>query len=247
MEPRLQLAQDKALARLIRAFKSRQPDTVNAYLKALGTLHTLSWLNVLLIFWQEPGASNVNRPSAWSKLSRQVVKGSKRILISNVQALEKRYVYDVGDTKGEQVVDTPWIHGDADCYLILIQHHIGQLGIVLNYPGSATNLSTRNEVTIKKGMPAATEFPVLCKELARQLQTREGRKTTRHLQDLELEATIFILTSTLRLKNCSVTTDFIGLYQEGPEQLAESLNFIQRTSSQLIEVCLCQFHMGGAQ
>jgi antirestriction protein ArdC len=149
------------------------------------------------------------------------------------------FVFDVSQTDGAPLPELGEMAGDPGGYTQRITAFIASLGIALNYAddlNGADGLSKKGQIMIRSGLTPATEFSVLAHELAHSLlhqgPTRPGTKTTR---ELEAEAVAFTVCSGIGIETGSASADYIGLYEGNPDLLAQSLEAIQRTASQILQ------------
>lgn len=58
--------------------------------------------------------------------------------------------------------------------------------------------------------------------------------TTKRLRETEAEAVAFVVCSAIGLETGSAAQDFIGLYSGDAKLLGESLEYVQRTATQIL-------------
>jgi hypothetical protein len=145
----------------------------------------------------------------------------------------------VVQTDGTPLPELGETAGDAGAYRQAIIAFIASLGIVLDYADDldgADGLSKRGQIVIRSGQTPATEFSVLVHELAHSL-VHQGptRPSTKTVRELEAEAVAFTVCSRIGLQTVTAAADYIGLYNGDADLLAQSLDAIQRTASQILE------------
>ena len=82
----------------------------------------------------------------------------------------------------------------------------------------------------------AEEFATLAHETAHELMHRDERRssTTKRIRETEAEAVAFVVCSATGLETGSAAQDYIGLYGGDAKLLGESLEYIQRTTNQIL-------------
>ena len=249
-----------ALEKLAQALEAGHSDALTAYLAAAGRFHSYSFRNVMLIASQRPDATRVAGFNAWRKLGRFVKKGEKGIAIiapivfkrddeaagsdderaGDVQLRFKvAHVFDYSQTDGTALPELGEMAGDPGAYTQRVVAFIASLGIALDYADDldgADGVSKKGQIVIRSGLTPATEFSVLVHELAHELihqgATRPGAKTVR---ELEAEAVAFTVCTGIGLETGTASADYIGLYNGDADLLAQSLDAIQRTASQILQ------------
>jgi hypothetical protein len=86
------------------------------------------------------------------------------------------------------------------------------------------------------GQSAAEEFATLSHELAHEMMHRGERRssTSKRLRETEAEAVAFVVCSAIHLETGTAAQDYIGLYGGDAKLLNESLEYIQRTATQIL-------------
>jgi len=82
----------------------------------------------------------------------------------------------------------------------------------------------------------AEEFATLAHEIAHEMMHRDERRrsTTKRVRETEAEAVAFVVCSAIGLEIGSAAQDYIGLYGGDAKLLSESLEYIQRAASQIL-------------
>jgi antirestriction protein ArdC len=249
-----------ALETLAQTLAAGHSEALTAYLAAAGRFHTYSFRNVMLIASQRPDATRVAGFNAWRKLGRFVKKGETGIAIiahivlkrddrpTNLDDERARdvqirfkvaHVFDVVQTDGTPLPELGETAGDPGAYTQRLIRFIESLGIALDYAddlGGADGLSKKGQIVIRSRQTAATEFSVLVHELAHSLLHQvPNRPSTKTVLELEAEAVAFTVCSGIGLDTGTAAADYIGLYDGDADLLAQSLDAIQRTASQILE------------
>ncbi len=250
-----------AIADLASKLEAGRSDALTAYLRFLGRFHRYSALNVLLIHVQNPEATHVAGYGRWQELNRQVRRGEKGIAIlapctfkrknedreederEVVTGFRTAYVFDVSQTDGDALPSLGTVEGDPGYQLAALQSLVGELGIKLECAdilGGARGMSCGNRIVLLRGMPKAEEFSTLVHELAHELLHRGERRaeTNVRMRELEAEAVAFVVTSTIGLENRTASSDYIQLYGGDAKALAQSLQHVQRISSEILTYLL---------
>jgi antirestriction protein ArdC len=249
----------KAIEQLSRALESGQSGALKQYLGAMARFHRYSWHNVMLIATQKPAATHVAGFNAWHKLGRFVKKGEKGIMIlapvvrhgtENTEPTETdepssgvgfraAYVFDISQTDGRELPEIGGVSGDPRDCRERLAIFVGAQGIVLEYSEAiapARGVSSGGKITLFPGLSPAEEFSTLAHELAHEMMHRADRRTstTTRIRETEAEAVAFVVCSAIGLDTGTASQDYIGLYGGDAKLLAESLQFVQQTSSQIL-------------
>jgi antirestriction protein ArdC len=235
-----------------------QSEALKTYLATMSRFHKYSWGNVLLIFTQKPNASHVAGFQTWRKLNRFVRKGEKGIAIFAPIVVKKRgegedgedeqtrlfgfrtaYVFDESQTDGEPLPAFATVKGDPTHHTATLEARIRERGIILEYTdriAPAKGMSSGGRIEVLPGLPAAEQFAVLVHELAHELIHKGDRRkdTSRTVRETEAEAVAFVVCHAIGLDTNTAASDYIRLYQGDPATLAESLEIIQKTSTEIL-------------
>jgi len=87
----------------------------------------------------------------------------------------------------------------------------------------------------------AEEFATLAHEAAHEMMHRDERRssTTKRIRETEAEAVAFVVCSAIGLETGSAAQDYIGLYGGDAKLLSESLGYVQRTATQILNAIPC--------
>jgi antirestriction protein ArdC len=252
---------EQALEKLAEALAQGKSESLVRYLDLLARFHHYSLGNCLLIAIQRPDATRVAGFHRWKQLGRYVKKGEKGIVIlapivrrrkaedrdessdneepQNVRGFRTVHVFDVFQTDGADLAEFSRVTGDPGEKLEQLAVVVAERGIELRYEpnlGGADGLSKGGVIVLREGMAPAEQFAVLAHELAHELLHRNERRkeTTRKVRELEAEAVAFVVSRAAGLDGLGHATDYIQLYAGDKELLLESLDHIQRVSSEII-------------
>jgi antirestriction protein ArdC len=249
----------KAIEELSHALEAGHSGMLKEYLGALARFHRYSLHNVMLIASQKPTATHVAGFHAWHKLGRFVKKGEKGILIlapvirkrtenngeaepdesSTAVGFRAAYVFDVSQTDGQPLPEIGSVNGDPSGYRESLAKFVAEQGIVLEYSrdiAPARGTSAGGKITLLPGQSPAEEFATLSHEVAHELMHRGERRssTSKRIRETEAEAVAFVVCSAIGLETGSAAQDYIGLYGGDAKLLSESLEYIQRTATQIL-------------
>ncbi|QEG36142.1 ArdC-like ssDNA-binding domain-containing protein [Bythopirellula goksoeyrii] len=247
---------DVALEELAAQLAAGKSEELTKFLNTMSSFHNYSFGNCLLIVQQMPTATRVAGFRAWQKLNRQVRQGEKGICIlapligkkkaedgsSEAELLGFRgvTVFDVSQTDGEDLPDIHRIEGDPGEKLSRLHATAISLGITLSYEedlGGADGVSQGGSIVLRSGLTSAAEFNTLAHELAHELLHRgEDRKTlSKTVKELEAESVAYVVSTAVGLRALAQSADYIHCHAGDSEQLAKSLQRIQKTASLLLE------------
>ena len=101
---------------------------------------------------------------------------------------------------------------------------------------SADGRSYGGKIVVKSGMPEAETFSVLVHEYAHETLHKGDRRkdTTKTVRETEAEAVAFVVCSGIGLETGSAAQDYIGLHGGDAKLLGESLEYVQRTATQIL-------------
>lgn len=253
---------DDGLTQLASALERGQSEMLKAYLAAMGRFHNYSFGNVMLIVMQNPNATQVAGFNTWRTFGRFVKKGEKGIVIiapmlikpkemDASQANDDRsilrfkavYVFDVSQTDGEPLPEFARVGGNPNGHTERLKALVASKGITLEYSDSlygANGLSHGGRIQLLNGLSPAEEFSILAHELAHEMLHKGDRRTetSKTLRETEAEAVAFVVCQAIGLETGTAASDYIQLYAGKTETLAESLNLVQKTASEIIEAIL---------
>lgn len=150
------------------------------------------------------------------------------------------HVYDVEQTDGKPLPEFATVDGDAGNWLEKLEHVVRAAGIELEYQddlGGAEGISTGGAISVLANLSDVKKTLVLLHEHAHEwLHKGERRKeTTKKIRETEAEAVAFVVAQAIGLDAKDHASDYIQLYNGDAETLQESMEFIQRTATQIIQ------------
>ncbi len=248
-----------AIEQLRQALEAGHSERLKEYLAAMARFRRYSWHNVMLIASQKPSATHVAGFHAWHKLGRFVKKGEKGILIlapiirkkaeNNCEAepdessvadgFRAAYVFDISQTDGQPLPEIGTVNGDPRDYRERLTKFVTDHGIALEYSeeiAPARGTSSCGKIILLPGQSPAEEFATLAHEIAHEMMHRDERRssTTKRIRETEAEAVAFVVCSAIGLETGSAAQDYIGLYGGDAKLLSESLEYVQRTATQIL-------------
>ena len=248
-----------AIEQLRQALEEGHSGRLREYLAAMARFHRYSLHNILLIASQKPNATHVAGFHAWHKLGRFVKKGEKGILIlapiirkraennpesepdesSVAVGFRAAYVFDVSQTDGQPLPEIGSVNGDPREYRERLAKFIAEQGIALEYSDQiapARGTSEGGKITLLPGQSPAEEFATLTHEVAHEMMHRDEHRssTSKRVRETEAEAVAFVVCSAIGLETGSAAQDYIGLYGGDAKLLSESLEYVQRTATQIL-------------
>jgi len=250
---------NSAIEQLITALNEGRSETLTQYLAAIGRFHRYSLRNVMLIASQKPTATHVAGFHTWHKLGRFVKKGEKGILIlapivrrmkeskeqngtdesSTAVGFRAAYVFDISQTDGQELPEIGNVNGDPREFRDRLGKFVTEQGIVLEYSqdiAPARGTSAGGKITLLPDQAPGEEFSTLAHEVAHELMHRDERRnrTTKRVRETEAEAVAFVVCGAIGLETGSAAQDYIGLYGGDAKLLSESLEYVQRTATQIL-------------
>ena len=250
---------NQAIEQLIAALNEGRSETLTQYLTAIGRFHRYSLRNVMLIASQKPTATHVAGFRTWHKLGRFVKKGEKGILIlapivrrktenteqqdtdesSTAVGFRAAYVFDISQTDGQALPAIGSVNGDPREYRERLAKFVAEQGIALEYSediAPARGTSSGGKITLLRGQSPAEEFATLAHEVAHEMMHRDDRRssTSKRIRETEAETVAFVVCSAVGLETGSAAQDYIGLYGGDAKLLSESLEYVQRTATQIL-------------
>jgi antirestriction protein ArdC len=248
-----------AIEQLRQALDAGHSDRLKEYLAAMARFRRYSWGNIMLIASQKPNATHVAGFHAWHKMGRFVKKGEKGILIlapiirkkaenngeteqdesSTAVGFRAAYVFDISQTDGQSFPEIGSVNGDPCQYRERLGKFVAEQGIALEYSDEiapARGTSSGGKITLLPGQSPAEEFATLAHEVAHEMMHRDERRssTTKRIRETEAEAVAFVVCSAIGLETGSAAQDYIGLYGGDAKLLSESLEYVQRTATQIL-------------
>jgi antirestriction protein ArdC len=260
---------NNAIEQLRQALEEGHSGRLREYLAAMARFHRYSLHNILLIASQKSNATHVAGFHAWHKMSRFVKKGEKGIMIlapiirkktknngaaqpdesSVAVGFRAAYVFDISQTDGQPLPEIGTVNGDPRGYRERLAKFVADQAIALDYSDKiapARGVSEGGKITLLPGQSPAEEFATLAHEVAHEMMHRDERRTstTKRVRETEAEAVAFVVCSAIGLETGSAAQDYIGLYGGDAKLLSESLEYVQRTATQVLnaigadEVCM---------
>jgi antirestriction protein ArdC len=253
---------NKAIELLSEALERGHSETLRNYLAAMAKFHRYSLHNLILIVSQRPEATRVAGFHTWKQLGRNVKKGAKGIMILAPMVLRKSkeettsekdhgktalgfrvvYVFDQIDTDGKPLSNLGSAQGEPAGYTERLKQFIEERGIQLEYSDTiypAQGQCSPGKIVLLPGQSAAEEYATLAHEAAHSLLHMQERRaeTTKRVRETEAEAVAFVVCEATGLK-AQNSADYIHLYSGDKETLAESLECVQRASSEILTALL---------
>ena len=251
----------KAIEQLGQALEAGHSEKLREHLAAMARFHRYSLHNIMLIASQRPDASHVAGFHAWHKLGRFVKKGEKGILIlapiirrkaennneneadesSTAVGFRAAYVFDFTQTDGQPLPEIGSVNGDPRGYRERLAKFVAEQGIALEYSDEiapARGTSSGGKITLLPGQSPAEDFETLTHELAHEMMHRDERRssTSKRIRETEAEAVAFVVCSAIGLETGSAAQDYIGLYGGDAKLLSESIAYVQRAATQILNV-----------
>ena len=248
-----------AIEQLRQALEAGHSERLKEYLGAMARFRRYSWHNVMLIASQKPNATHIAGFHAWHKLGRFVRKGEKGILIlapiirkkaennretepdesSTAVGFRAAYVFDINQTDGQPLPEIGSVNGEPREYRERLSKFVADQSIALEYSediAPARGTSSGGKITLLPGQSPAEEFATLVHEVAHEMMHRDERRssTSKCVRETEAEAVAFVVCSAIGLETGSAAQDYIGLYGGDGKLLIESLEYIQRTSTEIL-------------
>ena len=262
-KPAIAEAVSAATDQLIASLKAGKSEELTRYIKAMSIFHSYSFSNTMMIICQRPDATRVAGFQAWKALGRNVRKGESGIMIMAPAMSKKRkdedgialvgddkttshmyfrpvYVFAQEQTEGDELPDlrSSQVEGDVSVHFDRLVKHVESSGITLEYADDmrADGLSHGGKITLKRGMPEAETFSVLCHELGHELLHRGDRRkgTSVVVRETEAEAVAFVVCSSLGLATNDAAVNYIQLYNGDADLLMASLNLIQKAAREIL-------------
>src|SRR5258708_15016694 len=224
----------------------------------MARFHRYSLHNLILIISQRPDATRVAGFHTWKQLGRNGKNGAKGITILAPVVLRKSkeeansdedqskpavgfravYVFDQIDTEGKPLCELGSAQGDPSGYTEKLKQFIAGRGIQLEYSDTiypAQGQCSPGKIVLLPGQSAAEEYATLAHEAAHSLLHLQERRaeTTKRVRETEAEAVAFVVCEAIGIK-AENSADYIQLYSGDEETLTESLEHVQRVSSEIL-------------
>jgi len=249
----------KALEHLSESLAQGESEVLRNYLAAMGKFHRYSASNILLITTQRPDATRVAGYQTWRKLHRQVMRGTKGIVIfaplvrktvdtsecgieterQKLVGYRAAVVFDVADTAGNPLPSLSRFEGNPGEYLERLKSLVTESGCALKYSTSilpARGQCSAGKIILLPDLAPAEEFHVLTHELAHWRLHFSARRaeTTKCIRETEAEAVAFVVGQAVGLQTNSASCDYVKLYNGDKDTLAQSLQHIQQVSTEIL-------------
>ena len=242
---------------LSEALQAGKSATLVEYLNVMARFHKYSFNNILLNTLQNPDATRVAGFQTWKSMNRIVRKGEKGIGIIAPMIGKKKdeamgegnktvfgfkvvHVFDVSQTDGEDMPEFAQSHGDPGEYHEKLESLVRDRGIDLIYiapDGGADGVSKHGEIHVRPDLPSCEKFSVLAHELAHEILHHGNRRneTTKSIRETEAEAVAYVVCQAIGVETTTRSSDYIQLYCGNDDTLTESLDFIQKTASMILD------------
>ncbi|MGC1105494.1 MAG: ArdC family protein [Candidatus Acidiferrales bacterium] len=255
---------NKAIEELVSALNSGRSEALTNYLAAMGRFHRYSFFNVMLIARACPHATHVAGYQTWKSLGRYVKKGEKGIMILAPVFRRRRdekdetenakshcddshaltgfravYVFDESMTAGNALPQIGSINGDPGAHRERLEQFVWEQGIALEYSediAPAKGTSEGGKIKLLPGQSPAETVATLVHELAHERLHRAERRasTTKRIRETEAGAVAFVVCQAIGLETGTASADYISLWNGDAAVLLESLELVQRTSTEII-------------
>jgi hypothetical protein len=131
------------------------------------------------------------------------------------------------------------VNGDPREYRERLTKLVAQQGIALDCSEDIApprGVSAGGKITLLPGQSPAEEFATPAHELAHEMMHRTERRsaTSKRIRETEAEAVAYVVCSAIGLDTGTAEQDYIGLYGGDAKLLAESLEYVQQASSQIL-------------
>jgi hypothetical protein len=238
------------------------------YLDVQRRFHRYSFGNCILIALQRPDATRVAGFHRWLELGRHVCRGEKgiailapivsrlkvedestgdeRILVSAPRAFRVVHVFDVSQTDGDELPESPArrLEGDAvagayeslAAYALRLDFHVE---ISDELPGQINGdcSHTLNRIRIRGGLSSAQSTKTLAHEIAHAI-LHGGAVESRERAELEAESVAYVVCGTLGINSADYSFGYVAGWGGGgnaTKHIRESGHRIQQTAKMIIE------------
>ncbi|HEV2521964.1 MAG TPA: hypothetical protein VGT24_06240 [Candidatus Acidoferrales bacterium] len=149
------------------------------------------------------------------------------------------YVFDESMTAGNPLPQIGSVNGDPGAHRGRPEQFVRERGIALEYWADiapAKGVSEGGKIKLLPGQSPAETVATLVHELAHERLHRDERRnsTTKRVRETEAEAVAFVVCSAVGLETGSAAQDYIGLSGGDAKLLSESLEYVQRTATQIL-------------
>lgn len=148
-------------------------------------------------------------------------------------------MFDISQTDGQPLPAIGSVNGHPRENRERLMKFVADHGIALEYSENiapARGTSSGGKITLLPGQSPAEEFATLAHEVAHEMMHRDERRasTSKRIRETEAEAVAFVVCSASGLETGSAAQDYIGLYGGDAKLLSESLEYVQRTATQIL-------------
>jgi len=145
----------------------------------------------------------------------------------------------MSQTAGQKLPEIGSVNGDPRQYREHVAKFTTEQGIALEYSQDITparGTSSGGKITLLPGQSPAGEFATLAHEIGRETMHRSERRSSisKRIHETEAEAVAFVVCSAIGLDTGSAAQDYIGLHGGDAKLLSESLEYVQRTATQIL-------------
>lgn len=168
---------------------------------------------------------------------------AKKSDVFQVAGFRAAFVFDVSQTEGKPLPEFAKTTGDPREFAERLKGLVAKQGIELEYDKSiapAYGISTGGKIRLLPDMKPAEEFSVLAHELAHEMlhHRKDEARLPKVVEETQAEAVAYVVSRGVGLETNSAAADYIQLYNGDKKTLAQSLEVIQKTSSQILDELL---------
>ena len=148
-------------------------------------------------------------------------------------------MFDISQTDGQTLPELGGVNGDPREYRERLAKFAAEQGVSLEYSeeiAPARGTSSGGGIILLAGQSPSEEFATLAHEMAHEMMHRNERRssTTKRIWETEDEAVAFVVCRAIGLETGSAAQDYIGLYCGDAKRLSESLEYVQRTATLIL-------------
>jgi hypothetical protein len=157
--------------------------------------------------------------------------------LSTAVGFRAAYVFDITQTDDQELPEIGNVNGDPREYRDRLGKLVTDQGILLEYShdiAPARGTSAGGKITLLPGKSAGEEFATLAHEVAHEMMHRDECRSSTSTRVRETEAVAFVVCSAIGLDTETTAQDYIGLYGGDTNLLNESLVYVQRTTTQIL-------------
>jgi hypothetical protein len=157
-----------------------------------------------------------------------------------VSTFKAAYVFDISQTEGRPLPEFARTQGDPGTYLERLERFIVDRGIKLERGDLriAEGVSVGGTILLRASLAPAEEFSTMVHELAHEMlhQDPANRPKDKTVREAEAEAVAYVVCQGIGLDANTASSDYIQLYDGNKKTLMASLERIQRTAGEILEV-----------